>query len=55
VSPDRHRHPKVSFRPPEDDREWLLAHAVKAGRPVNAILREALSDLRKKTEKESKP
>jgi predicted NAD-dependent protein-ADP-ribosyltransferase YbiA (DUF1768 family) len=53
--PNQHKVRAFTFRPEtEDDREWLLAHAEKSGRPVNAVLREALSDLREKIEKENK-
>ena len=47
---DRHKHPPIAFRPPEGDRAWLLEHAATTGRPVNALLAEALSAFRKRTE-----
>ncbi len=50
ASRSAHEQPPIPFRPPEDDREWLLAHAEKTGKPVNAILRIALSDYRAKTD-----
>jgi len=40
--PNQHRHPPIPFRPPEGDRAWLLAHAAATGRPVNAMLADAL-------------
>ena len=44
--PSQHKHPAITFRPPEADRGWLLAHAKATGRAVNAILREALAAYR---------
>lgn len=43
---DRHKHTPVRFRPPEADRLWLLEYAAKTGRPVNAVLAEALAAYR---------
>jgi hypothetical protein len=39
-----HKHPPIGFRPPadSDDREWLLGYSDRTGRPVNAILTDAL-------------
>jgi hypothetical protein len=48
--PSQHKHPPVSFRPPEADRAWLLEHAKKAGKPVNAVLTAALAAYRKAKE-----
>jgi len=45
--PSQHRHPPIGFRPPEADRLWLLEHAKETGRPVNAILAEALAAYRR--------
>lgn len=50
--PSQHKHPPVPFRPSEDDRLWLLRYAAQTGRAVNAILREALADLRAKYDPE---
>lgn len=47
---DRHKHPPIAFRPPEGDRAWLLEYAATTGKPVNAVLTEALSAFRKRTE-----
>ena len=47
---DRHKHTPVRFRPPEADRLWLLEYADKTGRPVNAVLAEALAEYRKRRE-----
>ena len=48
--PGQHKHPPVAFRPPEGDRAWLLAHAKATGRPVNAIITEALAAYRREQE-----
>ena len=48
--PDRHKHAPIRFRPPEGDRTWLLEHAATAGRPVNAVLAEALAEYRARRE-----
>ena len=47
---DRHKHTPVRFRPPEADRLWLLEYAAKMGRPVNAVLAEALAEYRAQRE-----
>jgi hypothetical protein len=44
--PSQHKHPPVSFRPPEGDRAWLLAYAKETGQPVNHILAKALAAFR---------
>jgi hypothetical protein len=46
TEPDRHKHPPISFRPPEADRSWLLEHAANTGQKVNAILAAALAEYR---------
>jgi hypothetical protein len=43
---DRHKYAPIRFRPPEPDRLWLLEQAAKTGRPVNAVLAEALAEYR---------
>lgn len=40
--PNQHRSNPVTFRPPEDDRARLHEAAAATGRPVGAILTEAL-------------
>lgn len=50
--PSQHKTSPVSFRPPERDRAWLYAHAETTGRPVNAILAEALREYRQRHDKE---
>ena len=42
----QHKHNPIPFRPPSPEREWLLRYAADTGRPVNAILTEALSEYR---------
>ncbi len=44
--PDRHAQNPISIRPPKDDRAWLEAYARQAGRPVRAIIVEALAEYR---------
>lgn len=41
--PSQHKHRPIPFRPPEGDRQRLLAYAEQTGQPVNRILAEALS------------
>ena len=48
---DRHKLPPVAFRPPAADRAWLLAYAAETGRPVNAVLAEALAAYRKRADR----
>lgn len=48
--PSQHKHPPVSFRPPEADRRWLLEHAKATGKAVNAVLAAALAAYRKQKE-----
>ena len=48
--PSQHKHNPIPFRPVDGDRTWLLAYAKAIGRPVNAILREALAEYRKRRE-----
>jgi hypothetical protein len=45
---DRHKHAPIPFRPPEDDRTWLLERARRTGRAVNAILARALAEYRQR-------
>lgn len=44
--PSQHKYPPLRFRPPEDDRIWLIDLAEKTGRAVNAILADALREYR---------
>jgi predicted DNA-binding protein len=40
--PSQHKHLPVAYRPPAGLRSRLLAYATATGRPVNAIITEAL-------------
>ena len=47
MSPSKHRHRPLSFRPREDsDRVWLLGYAKATGQPVNRVLADALAAYR---------
>jgi hypothetical protein len=48
--PDRHKRKPISFRPPEEDHAWLLKHAEATGRPVRAVLADALAEYREHAE-----
>jgi hypothetical protein len=48
--PDRHAQAPISIRPPKDDRAWLESYAKQAGRPVRAIIVEALARERARQE-----
>jgi hypothetical protein len=50
--PSQHKHPPVSFRPPETDRLWLFTYAKTAGKAVNAVLAEALAAYRAEKERD---
>jgi hypothetical protein len=52
---DRHKSSPIPFRPPEADRVWLMAHAQRTGKAVNAILAAALAAYREHHEKEEGP
>jgi hypothetical protein len=53
--PSQHKHQPIPFRPPEGDRLWLAAYAEQVGRPVNAILTEALVGYRRSVEAHADP
>lgn len=53
--PDRHKRLPISFRPPEADRAWLESYAERTGRPVRAILAEALARYRAEAEAATAP
>ena len=40
----QHKHPPISFRPPEADRARLLRHVAETGEKVNAVLTKALAE-----------
>jgi hypothetical protein len=44
--PDRHAQNPISIRPPRDDRAWLESYARQTGRPVRAVIVEALAEYR---------
>jgi hypothetical protein len=46
TTPSKHKHPPISLRLPEADRFWLLSHAEASGRPVNAIVADAVAAYR---------
>jgi hypothetical protein len=48
--PDRHAQTPISIRPPKDDRAWLEAHAEQTGRPVRAIIVDAIARERARQE-----
>jgi hypothetical protein len=48
--PDRHAQAPISIRPPRDDRAWLESYAKRTGRPVRAIIVEALARERARQE-----
>ena len=39
---DRHKVTPLRFRPPEPERLWLAAEQERTGKPMNAILTEAV-------------
>jgi hypothetical protein len=47
---DRHAQNPISIRPPRDDRAWLESYARQAGRPVRAIIVEAIARERARQE-----
>jgi hypothetical protein len=47
---DRHAQNPISIRPPRDDRAWLESYARDTGRPVRAIIVEALARERARQE-----
>lgn len=44
--PSQHKHKPIAYRPPADVREWLVDHSAKTGQAVNAILTDAVRELR---------
>ena len=44
--PDRHKIQSLRYRPPESERLWLADHKERTGKPMNAILTEAVRQLR---------
>ena len=47
---DRHTHKPFRFRPPEAERLWLAGYQERTGKPMNAILTEAVRALRAQAE-----
>jgi hypothetical protein len=48
--PDRHAQNPISIRPPKDDRAWLESYARQVGRPVRAVIVEAIARERARQE-----
>lgn len=48
----QHKHPPISFRPPEADRVRLLQHVAATGEKVNAVLARALAEYLDRREKQ---
>jgi len=44
---DRHKHPPITLRLPEGDRVWLYEQEAATGRPVRAILADAVAAYRR--------
>lgn len=42
---DRHKTSPLRFRPPEPERLWLVAEQERTGKPMNAVLTEAVRRL----------
>lgn len=47
---DRHKTPTITFRPPADLRSWLIELARITGRPVGAIVVNALREYKDRNE-----
>jgi hypothetical protein len=53
MSPSKHRHRPLSFRPREDsDRVWVQEYAKATGQSVNSVLADALAAYRAAKEAE---
>jgi hypothetical protein len=50
--PNQQKYRPLSIRPPEADRLWLIGHAERTGRPLNAVVAEAIADYRAKHEQQ---
>jgi hypothetical protein len=48
--PSQHKHSPLRLRLPEAERAWVLAQHEETGRPVNAIIAEAVAAARKAAE-----
>ena len=48
--PDRHQASPLRYRPAAAERAWLLAYQQQTGKPMNAILTEAVRRLRAEIE-----
>jgi len=44
--PSRHKRHPIPLRLPEGDEAWLRTHAEQTGHAINAIIRQAIQDLR---------
>jgi hypothetical protein len=47
---DRHEHKPLRYRPPAAERLWLASYKEQTGKPMNAILTEAVRALRAQVE-----
>lgn len=48
---DRHRHPAIGYRPPEEIRPLLEAHMEQTGRGASAVITQALREYFAKPER----
>ena len=51
MATDRHKNTPLRFRPPDAERLWLAAYQEQTGKPMNAILTEAVRRLRAEVER----
>jgi len=51
MTADRHKVPTIRYRASVADRSWLLAYQEHTGKPMNAILAEAVRRLRAEVER----
>jgi predicted transcriptional regulator len=51
--PGQHKYKALTIRPSDDEREWLERRAEKTGSDVNAVVREAIVEKRRRHEHET--